>query len=105
MIFSKAPLDTMKTATVVTAIPFIVIILIQTFGFVRWLREDYSALPSYLIEKGEKSESLRLIQREKLIQGSEKIATNKHSDLIEKDEVIDSSAFIQENQKIIIDKL
>ncbi len=62
MIFSKAPLDTMKAATIVTALPFIVIILVQTYGFVRWLREDYAKLPSYMIEKGEKSETLKRIQ-------------------------------------------
>lgn len=104
MIFSKAPLDTMKTATVVTAIPFIVIILVQTFGFVRWLREDYSALPSYSIEKGEMSESLKLIQEAKLIQGSEEAVIHNPSDLIERDEMNDSSVFIQENQKVIIGK-
>ena len=62
IIFSKAPLDTMKAATVVTALPFIVIILIQTFGLIKWLSEDYSALPSYLIEKGEKNDSLKRLQ-------------------------------------------
>ncbi|WP_410487461.1 BCCT family transporter [Acinetobacter sp. SAAs470] len=62
MIFSKAPLDTMKAATIVTALPFIVIILVQTFGLVRWLRADYATLPSYMIEKGEKSETLKQIQ-------------------------------------------
>ncbi|MDQ9021133.1 MULTISPECIES: BCCT family transporter [Acinetobacter] len=62
MIFSKAPLDTMKAATIVTALPFIVIILVQTFGLVRWLRDDYAKLPSYMIEKGEKSDTLKRIQ-------------------------------------------
>lgn len=62
MIFSKAPLDTMKAATIVTALPFIAIILIQTFGLVRWLRADYATLPSYMIEQGEKSDSLKKIQ-------------------------------------------
>ena len=51
MIFSKAPLDTMKTATIVTALPFIVIILVQTYGLVKWLIEDYSKVPSHLIEQ------------------------------------------------------
>ncbi|OTG81052.1 BCCT family transporter [Acinetobacter sp. ANC 4648] len=51
MIFSKAPLDTMKTATVVTALPFIVIILIQTYGLIKWLIEDYSKIPSHLIDQ------------------------------------------------------
>ena len=29
---------------------------------VRWLRADYAALPSYMIEQGEKSEELKKIQ-------------------------------------------
>ena len=41
----------MKTATIVTALPFIVIILIQTYGLVKWLIEDYSKVPSHLIEQ------------------------------------------------------
>ena len=56
MIFSKAPLDTMKTATIVTALPFIVIILVQTYGLVKWLIEDYSKVPSHLIEQSSFSE-------------------------------------------------
>ena len=51
MIFSKAPLDTMKTATIVTALPVIVIIMVQTYGLVKWLIEDYSKVPSHLIEQ------------------------------------------------------
>ena len=51
MIFSKAPLDTMKTATVITALPFIVIILIQTYGLIKWLKEDYAHIPSHLIDE------------------------------------------------------
>ena len=76
IIFSKAPLDTMKTATVVTALPFIIVILIQTFGLIKWLREDYSTLPSYLIEKGEKNDSLRVLQEGLLIKEvSEEVVT------------------------------
>lgn len=62
MIFSKAPLDTMKAATVVSALPFIVIILIQTIGLVKWLIQDYSKLPSHLIEQGVISETLQGLQ-------------------------------------------
>lgn len=51
MIFSKAPLETMKTATVVTAVPFIVIILIQTYGLIKWLREDYAHVPSHKMDE------------------------------------------------------
>ena len=66
----------MKTATVVTALPFIIVILIQTFGLIKWLREDYSTLPSYLIEKGEKNDSLRMLQEGQLIKEvSEEVVT------------------------------
>ncbi len=51
MIFSKAPLDTMKTATIITALPFIVVIVIQTYGLIKWLIEDYSKIPSHLIDQ------------------------------------------------------
>ena len=51
MIFSKAPLDTMKAATVITALPFIVIILIQTYGLVKWLKQDYGHVPAHKIEQ------------------------------------------------------
>ena len=51
MIFSKAPLDTMKAATVITALPFIVIILIQTYGLVKWLKQDYGHIPAHEIEQ------------------------------------------------------
>lgn len=51
MIFSKAPLNTMKTAVIVTAIPFAVIILIKVYGLLRWLREDYGHIPSHKIEE------------------------------------------------------
>lgn len=81
MIFSKAPLDTMKAATIITALPFIVIILVQTYGLVRWLREDYAKLPSYMIEKGEKSESLQRIQAAALLETAElKLAHVTHRD-------------------------
>ncbi|AXY57388.1 BCCT family transporter [Acinetobacter chinensis] len=62
MIFSKAPLDTMKAATVVCALPFIVIILVQTFGLVKWLKQDYATLPSHMIEQGEISAALKELQ-------------------------------------------
>ena len=51
MIFSKAPLDTMKAATVITALPFIVIIVIQTYGLVKWLKQDYGHVPAHEIEQ------------------------------------------------------
>ncbi|WP_147387774.1 BCCT family transporter [Acinetobacter sp. WCHAc010052] len=67
MIFSHAPLDTMKTATIVTALPFIVIILVQTYGLIKWLKEDYSNIPAHLIEQQnadpvEMSDSMQALQ-------------------------------------------
>lgn len=51
MIFSKAPLNTMKTAVIVTAIPFLLILLIKVYGLLKWLREDYGDVPAHLIEE------------------------------------------------------
>ncbi|XDZ52455.1 BCCT family transporter [Neisseriaceae bacterium CLB008] len=50
MIFANAPLDTMKAATIITALPFIVIILIQTYGFIKWLIQDYGHASAHDIE-------------------------------------------------------
>lgn len=50
MIYANAPLDTMKAATILTALPFIVIILIQTYGFVKWLHQDYGHTSAQDIE-------------------------------------------------------
>lgn len=81
MIFSKAPLDTMKAATIITALPFILIILVQTYGLIRWLSEDYAKLPSYMIEKGEKSEGLQRIQAAALLETAEQtLAQVTHRD-------------------------
>ena len=51
MIFSKAPLNTMKTAVIVTAIPFLVVLLLKAYGLLKWLREDYGNVPGHLIEE------------------------------------------------------
>lgn len=51
MMYSNAPLETMKTATIITAIPFILIILVQTYGLIIWLNQDYSQIPAHKIEK------------------------------------------------------
>lgn len=59
MIFSNAPLDTMKAATIVTAIPFIIIILVQTYGLVKWLYQDYGRVPAHkMVEMAEELELL-----------------------------------------------
>lgn len=93
MIFSKAPLDTMKTATVITALPFILIILTQTFGLIKWLREDYAHLPSYLIEQGEKGESLKRIQADQLV---------AEDQLITEDQLISENQIHRNTQEEII---
>jgi len=62
MIFSKAPLNTMKTAVIVTAIPFLVILLIKVVGLVRWLREDYGHVPGHLIEERHAAEAAVAIE-------------------------------------------
>jgi len=51
MIFAKAPLNTMKTAVIVTAIPFALIILVKVYGLLKWLREDYGHVPSHQIDE------------------------------------------------------
>ncbi|UDM49118.1 BCCT family transporter [Cupriavidus sp. MP-37] len=50
MLFVKASLETMKTAVVLTAIPFLVILGIKLFGLFRWLLQDYADTPAHLIE-------------------------------------------------------
>ncbi|RDK07996.1 BCCT family transporter [Cupriavidus lacunae] len=50
MLFVKASLDTMKTAVVLTAIPFLVILGFKLFGLFRWLLQDHADTPAHLIE-------------------------------------------------------
>ncbi|MFJ4344333.1 BCCT family transporter [Pseudomonas sp. NPDC089401] len=42
MLYINAPLSTLKTAVILTAIPFIVILVVKIGGLFKWLREDYS---------------------------------------------------------------
>ncbi|MCY1504800.1 L-carnitine/gamma-butyrobetaine antiporter [compost metagenome] len=51
MLFAKASLSTMKTAVVLTAIPFLVILLTKIYGFFKWMMEDYGSMPAHLIEE------------------------------------------------------
>ena len=51
MLFSKASLETMKTAVVLTAIPFLAILAVKVFGLFKWLLKDYAATPTYQIEE------------------------------------------------------
>ncbi|AFJ46513.1 putative transporter YeaV [Shimwellia blattae DSM 4481 = NBRC 105725] len=50
ILFTGASLETMKTTVVLTALPFLVVLLIKTWGLVRWLKQDYAAIPAHLIE-------------------------------------------------------
>ncbi|NIF29449.1 BCCT family transporter [Pantoea sp. Tr-811] len=42
MLYINAPLSTLKTAVILTAIPFILILVVKICGLFKWLREDYS---------------------------------------------------------------
>lgn len=46
MLYINAPLSTLKTAVILTAIPFILILVVKIIGLLRWLREDYRDMPS-----------------------------------------------------------
>lgn len=51
MLFAKASLSTMKTAVVLTAIPFMAILLVKIYGFLKWMVQDYGSMPAHLIEE------------------------------------------------------
>ncbi|MGL5525596.1 MAG: BCCT family transporter [Aeromonas veronii] len=51
MLFAKASLSTMKTAMVLTAIPFTLILLVKVYGFFKWMLQDYGHMPAYRIEE------------------------------------------------------
>jgi len=51
MLFAKSSLSTMKTAVVLTAIPFMAILLVKIYGFFKWMMQDYSAMPAHIIEE------------------------------------------------------
>lgn len=50
MLLTKASLDTMKTAVVLTALPFLAILGVMLYGLFRWLLEDYGDMPAHVIE-------------------------------------------------------
>lgn len=41
MIYSKVPIQTVKTAVIVSAVPFIIFLGIMTYGLLKWMKEDY----------------------------------------------------------------
>lgn len=40
----------MKTTVVLTALPFLVILLVKVGGFIRWLKQDYADIPAHQVE-------------------------------------------------------
>ncbi|MFP3569994.1 BCCT family transporter [Paraburkholderia sp. SIMBA_030] len=51
MLYINAPLDTLKTAVILTALPFIAILGVKIWGLLRWLSQDYGAMPAHAIEE------------------------------------------------------
>ncbi|WP_339433891.1 BCCT family transporter [Pseudomonas sp. EA_65y_Pfl2_P78] len=51
MLYINASLSTLKTAVILSAIPFVGILMVKIWGLFKWLREDYSAMPGYQIEE------------------------------------------------------
>lgn len=51
MLFAHVSLNTMKTAVVLTTIPFLLVLGIMLFGLFRWLSQDYGALSTQQIEE------------------------------------------------------
>lgn len=47
ILFTGASLDTMKTTVILTALPFLLVLLVKTYGFARWLKQDYAAIPAH----------------------------------------------------------
>lgn len=50
ILFTGASLETMKTTVVLTALPFLAILLVKVGGFLRWVRQDYAHVPAHQIE-------------------------------------------------------
>lgn len=50
ILFTSASLDTMKTTVVLTALPFLLVLVVKTWGFSVWLKQDYAGIPAHLIE-------------------------------------------------------
>jgi len=76
MLFTKASLETMKTAVVLTAIPFLVILGVKLFGLFRWLLQDYADTPAHLIESAAQPESNAAALQERLPVDSQTAVAN-----------------------------
>lgn len=49
MMFIDAPLNTIKTCAIVTAVPLTLLLCVQIFGLFKWIFEDYGDMPSFRI--------------------------------------------------------
>lgn len=50
MLYINASLSVLKTSVVLSGLPFLLILLVIMFGFIRWLINDYSRVPSHIID-------------------------------------------------------
>ena len=50
ILYTDAPLSTVKTSAVMTGIPFLAIMLITFVGFLKWLFNDYGHVPAHTID-------------------------------------------------------
>ncbi|WP_240375089.1 BCCT family transporter [Bacillus piscicola] len=57
MIFIDAPLNTVKTAAIVTSIPLMAILVVMIYGLIRWMREDVKDLPAHVVKEKYKIEN------------------------------------------------
>ncbi|UOQ95109.1 BCCT family transporter [Halobacillus shinanisalinarum] len=54
IIFINAPMNTIKTAAIVTSIPLIFVLLIMIYGLVKWMREDFGDTSAHVIKEKNK---------------------------------------------------
>lgn len=50
ILYTNAPLSTVKTSAVMTGLPFLIILLITFVGFLKWLLQDYGHVPAHTID-------------------------------------------------------
>ncbi|WP_339467108.1 BCCT family transporter [Pseudomonas capeferrum] len=49
MLYINASLHTLKTAVILSAIPFVMVLLVKIWGLLKWLREDYGSVSAQQI--------------------------------------------------------
>lgn len=50
ILYTNAPLSTVKTSAVITGLPFLIILLVTLGGFLNWLIRDYGHVPAHTID-------------------------------------------------------